>query len=292
MCRFRGIWALPNVPVIQMRNNVINVVRKVNVMYKVAKMTFKPLIEESNKDIAEKIEGFLYLLYMNGEIIKEWIVETHNKYFIATIITTDDDSLESKYYNGYIRKELANFDIDYEIICDEPMSTDCCHCDEHSHYIIAVNPDESSSPIICGDCGKEIPLFRVPYLYKEEEHWSILSFQSMYKAVDRLWMDGLSDRFTKRQIVDYKSQLNKVGIDICSELETKVNKPVYYLLGNPIGGWFEFEKNNKTLASCPKCGGEIVNSNGCYDGDLNLCHDCRLAFITHEMIKKQTISNT
>nr|MBE6545465.1 hypothetical protein [Oscillospiraceae bacterium] len=255
-------------------------------MYKIAKMTFKPLIEESRREIAEKIDGFLYMLYMNGQIIKEWIVEMRNDHYIATTITTDDDSLDSKYYNSHIRKELANFEVSYEIICDEFRSTDCCHCSEHSYYILAVNPNDNSSPIICGDCGKEIPLIRIPYLYQEEEHFSILGFQSMYKAVDRLWMEGLSDRFTKRQIINHKSQLNKVGMDICTELEKKAGNPVYYLLGNPIGGWYEFEKNNKILTSCPKCGGEIKTCGGHCDDDFNLCHECRLAFITHEMINK------
>jgi len=255
-------------------------------MYKIAKMTLKPLVEGSKQDIAEKINSFLYLLYMNGQIIQGWIVEAYDGYYVANIITTDDDSLDCKYYNGYIRKELSDFDVHYEIICDDPMSTDCCHCDEHSYYILAVNPDDCSSPIICGDCGKEIPLIRIPYLYQEEEHSSILGFQSMYNAVDRLWMDSLSDRFTKRQIIDHKSQLNKVGIDICAELEKKILKPVYYLLGNPIGGWYEFKKNNKVLTSCPKCGGEITKCSGYFDDDLNLCHECRLAFITHEMIMK------
>lgn len=255
-------------------------------MYKIARITFKPLITEDSKNIADKIDSLLHMLYLNGQIIEEWIIETRDEHYIANIITTDDDSLDSKYYNDYIRKELVNFEVSYEIICDEPMSTDCCHCDEHSYYILAINPCENSSPIICGDCGMEIPLIRVPYIYQEEEHWSILGFQSMYKAVDKLWMDSLSDRFTKRQIMDHKSQLNKVGIDICAELEKKTGKPVYYLLGNPIGGWYEFEKNNKVLASCPKCGGKIKKCGGYFDDDLNLCHECRLAFITHEMIKK------
>ena len=96
-------------------------------MYKIAKITFKPLIEESKENIAEKIESILHMLYLNGQIIKEWIVETNDEYFIATTITTDDDSLDSKYYNDYIRKEIADFEISFEIICDEPSSTDCCH---------------------------------------------------------------------------------------------------------------------------------------------------------------------
>ena len=196
-------------------------------MYKIAKIYFKPLIE--NRDIAlDKIEDILWMLIKNGQILEECIVEDHNVHYIANVITTDDDSLDTKYFNQYIKNEVKNFEINVQIICDDALATDSCHCNEHSYYVLAVNPDDSSSPIICGDCGKEIPLIRIPYLYKEEEHYSILSFQRLYKSVDNIWMQSLSDRFSKRQIVDYKSQLNQRGIDICNELEKKVQKPTTY----------------------------------------------------------------
>jgi hypothetical protein len=75
-------------------------------------------------------------------------------------------------------------------------------------------------------------------------------------------------------------------LEIRRELESKVSAPVYYLLRNPIGGWFEFEKNNKNLDSCPRCGGEFTKvDNPCID---KVCHECRLAFVTHEEKKQMT----
>ena len=190
-------------------------------MYKIAKIYFKPIIKD--RDIAlDKIDDILWMLIKNGQILDECIVEDHNDHYIANVITTDDDSLDTKYFNQYIKNEIKDFEINVQIICDDALATDSCHCEEHSYYVLAINPDDSSSPIICGDCGKEIPLIRIPYLYKEEEHYSILSFQRLYKSVDNLWMQSLSDRFSKRQIVDYKSQLNQRGIDICNELNTSV----------------------------------------------------------------------
>lgn len=248
-------------------------------MYKIAKITFKPL-KRGAEDILDSIENIISMLHKNGQIVEGWIVEKYDQIYVANVVTTDDDSLNAEYYNQYILKEITNFDIETEIVCDDAMASDSCHCTDHSYYVLAVDPYQSSSPIICGDCGKEIPLIRIPYLYKEEEHYSILNFQKLYQAVDRLWMDSLSDRFTKRQIIDYNSQLNKRGLDVRAELERKVNKPVYYLLCNPIGGWFEFEKNNKKLEFCPKCEGEFVKLNNPYADKV--CHTCRLAFITHE----------
>lgn len=248
-------------------------------MYKIAKITFTPKMGIT-EDIPEKIDGILWMLHQNGQIIDEWIIEKHNSSYIANVVTTDDDSLDKKYFNQYILKEIASFEIETSIVGDDPVATDSCHCKTHSYYILAIDPYECASPIFCGDCGKEIPLIRMPYLYNEEEHYSILNFQKLYQAVDRLWMESLSDRFTKRQIVDYNSQLNKRGFDIRSELENKLQKPVYYLLCNPIGGWFEFTKNNKNLDVCPKCGGAFDYLNHpCAD---KVCHTCRLAFVTHE----------
>ena len=248
-------------------------------MYKIARIKFTPKANLT-EDIPEKVEDVLGMLHQNGQIIEIWIVEKHNSSYIATVITTDDDSLDKKYFNQYILKGIEYFDIETSIVGDDPMSSDSCHCEDHSYYLLAINPHDLSSPVICGDCGKEIPLTRIPYLYNEEEHYSILNFQKTYQSVDLLWMQSLSDRFTKRQIIDHNSQLNKRGLEIRSELENKLRKPVYYLLGNPIGGWFEFAKNNEKLEACPKCGGTFEYKNNPYADKV--CHVCRLAFVTHE----------
>ena len=246
-------------------------------MYKIAKIIFNPLIDDKVKEV-EKIDSILSMLIKNGQILEECLVEKYDDYYVANVTIVDDDALDEKYYNQYIKDEIKNFEIDIKIICDDALATDSCHCKDHSYYILAINPYDSSSPIICGDCGKEIPLIRVPYIFNEEEHHSILNFQKIYKSVDNLWMNSLSDRFSKRQITDYKSQLNQRGIEICNELEKKIQKPVYYLLCNPIGGWFEFEKNNKELKVCPKCGGELNKLKNSYVEKI--CEKCRLAFIT------------
>ena len=248
-------------------------------MYKVAKIKVTSKItDKRNKAI--HLDYLLSMLYKNGQILNNWIIEEYVDYLEVRVTTTDDDSLNSKFFNKYILKELENFTLDITILSNDASATDCCHCDEHSYYILAINPNDASSPIICGDCGKEIPLIRIPYLYNEEEHYSILNFQQIYTSVDHLWMNSLSDRFTKRQIINHDSQLNKQGLDIVNELEKKVNKPVYLLIANPIGGYFEFEKNNKNLDCCPKCGGDFKRINNDYADKV--CEKCRLAFITYE----------
>lgn len=248
-------------------------------IYKIAKIVFKSKRTDLQNAI-EEIDEILSMLYKNGQIIGSYSVEKCDLNYIANVITTDDDSLDGKYFNSYILKAIENFDIETQIIGDDLLSSDCCHCETHSYFVFAIHPYHSSSPVICGDCGKEIPLIKIPYLYSEEEHYSILNFQQTYNAVDVLWMDSLSDRFSKNQIVNYNSELNKRGLEIRAELEKQLQKPVYYLLANPIGGWYEFEKNCKSLEVCPKCGEKLTVFNNPYAHKV--CCGCRLAFVTHE----------
>ncbi|QVK18987.1 DUF2310 family Zn-ribbon-containing protein [Mycoplasmatota bacterium] len=156
--------------------------------------------------------------------------------------TTDNDSLESKYYNKYINKILEKVEFTYELISDDAFATDSCHCEEHSFYVLGTYYTEDTSPILCGDCGKEIALTKVPYVFKEDEHFTILSYQRMYNSVENVWMSSLSDRFTKRQLTYHDSQLSKRGVEICRELENKIGKPVYFLL--PV------YKNHRVFQQC------------------------------------------
>lgn len=231
-------------------------------MYKIAKITFKPRITDKDS-IFYSLDNVLSLLFKNGQIL-DYIVEDHDTYFVANVTTTDDDSLDEKYFNEYIKTELQNFSIDVQICCNDALATDSCHCHEHSHYIIAALPEFSSSPIRCGDCGKEVPLTRIPYLFNEQEHYKILNYQRAYKNVDDLFMYGLSDRFTKRQLMNPNSELNKVGLEIREELEKKVNKPVYLFLDHFYGA-------TDSIDCCPKCGKSLIKINS---GFIDLICDC------------------
>ena len=88
-------------------------------MYKIAKIDFKPIIND--RDIAlDKIDDILWMLIKNGQILDECIVEKHNDHYIANVITTDDDSLDTKYFNQYkednFNSYINHLRIDYAIL--------------------------------------------------------------------------------------------------------------------------------------------------------------------------------
>ena len=123
---------------------------------------------------------------------------------------------------------------------DEP----CC-CKEPSWYVLYTDSTLYESPVVCGDCGKSIPLYKLPHI-NENEHYDVLGWQNAYKKVDALWMYGFSDRFTFRYMHDPNSNLSIAGIDICKAFEEKLVKPFYYYL-------FNMYRTNKT---CPVCGAD------------------------------------
>ncbi len=247
-------------------------------MYKIAriKIFIKNQIVDNPIDL---VEDFLSMLYKNGQILINYIVEEHYGFYIASVTTSDDDSLDEKYFNKYIKEMLAKVEFSYEIISDDAFLSDSCHCKEHSSYVLGTYYGDDSSPVLCGDCGKEIPLMKIPYLFGEEEHFSILSYQRMYNSVIDVWMNSLSDRFTKRQLTHFDSQLTKRGLEICSELENESGKSVYFLF--PIGE-FDIKKKAENVVTCPKCG-EILTtlkSTECVD---RVCDKCRFGFIDQHM---------
>ena len=137
--------------------------------------------------------------------------------------------------------------------------------------------DMISSPVYCLDCGNEIPLFRLPHLFDDKEHYSILTWQETYNAVEELWVNSLSDRFTRRQLCDPNSELNKQGVEICKELEKKLQAPVYLFCRCASNTYFGSKRKRPPLSVCPKCGGELkpfVNQ----DLAEKACETCRLAF--------------
>jgi predicted nucleic acid-binding Zn ribbon protein len=247
-------------------------------MYKIARI--KILIKNQPVDNPiDLVEDFLAMLYKNGQILINYIVEKHYGFYIATVTTSDDDSLDEKYFNKYIEDILEKVEFSYEIISDDAFSADSCHCKDHSFYVLGTYYGDDSSPVLCGDCGKEIPLMKIPYLFGEKEHFSMLSYQRMYNSVVDVWMNSLSDRFSKRQLTHYDSQLTKKGIEICNELESKTGKPVYFLL--PVGE-FDINKKAEKVEVCPKCGEHLstLKSAECVD---KVCDNCRLGFIDHHM---------
>ena len=107
---------------------------------------------------------------------------------------------------------------------------------------------------------------------------SILDWQSACKAMHKLWLHGLWDRFTYGEISLHHSKMNRQGQKICKELEKAMGVPfflyVYY--------HYEYHENGENYIVprgmpsmappvCPKCEGEWMD-----DLEFCICEKCRL----------------
>ena len=216
-------------------------------MMNVHKISFIEKAEaEINDEILERIWDYLSSLYKNGQILKNYELIHNAEELFAYVTLPDDDALKEDHNNLYVSKYrdqvLGHFLIESEAIGRNVNQDASCECPDPSWYMLYTDYSLLESPVVCGDCGKAYPLYKLPHI-RHHEHFDVLSWQKAYTSIDRLFLECLSDRFTLRQMRDPDSQLAQIGREICKDFEEITGKPFYYYL-------FEYRKTRKT---CPVC---------------------------------------
>jgi len=248
------------------------------------KITFTPKTYiDYNDDTIEPIWNYLGCLYKNGQILKNYELVENKDGLWALITLPDGEALKPENNNIYVNKYLAavkeHFNVSSEFLGRNMNHDESCSCQEPSWYMLYTDWMLSESPIVCGDCGKAVPLYKLPHILQSDEHYGVLGWQAAYKSTDILWTYCLSDRFTFRQMHDPKSQLSMDGISICKAFEEKIGKPFFYYLFN----------NERTKKMCPICDSDwkIYGEKTFVDYK---CETCRL--VADKTSKRGVIVNT
>ena len=219
------------------------------------KILFTPKAPDYEKTTDDLFWGYLGCLYKNGQILRDYLLAENSGNYTAVVTIPDDDALDERHNNIYVSQELDEiknrFEISMEVIGKNLGAGKSCGCAEKPQwYMLYTDWQEEESPVVCGRCGRSVPLYRLPYIRAEgtsgrfeDEHISTLVWAGDYKAVDRLWVTCLSDRFTFRQMHSLDSALSKAGRHICKEFEALTGVAFYYYLFH----------NKKTPAKCPSC---------------------------------------
>ncbi|MCL2672036.1 MAG: Zn-ribbon-containing protein [Clostridiales bacterium] len=210
----------------------------------------------STDDALDLLWDYLRSLYNNGQILKNYELVKVDIGFVAFITLPEDDALDEKYNSIYVSQYLAQmkavFRMTLKIIGENLNAEKSCACEKSSWYMLYTDFTQTDSPVVCGDCGESVPLYRLPHLFNEDEHHGILGWKETYSEIDSLWMYCLSDRFTYRQLHNPDSALSKIGRDICRELEKATDTPTYYYLYH----YDSLSGTRKTPAECPICGAD------------------------------------
>ena len=222
--------------------------------------------ENLEKDIKEELVWFLSALYKNGQIYYDYQLIKEEKGYVAYVTTAEEDALDSKYMNSYLLNDLENISFSIENMGENIDIDECCNCADVTTFFLKSSYIDNGSPIKCGKCSKGIPLYKIPYILGESEHISILSWQRNYKSIDRLWMQSLADRFTKRQLESPRSMLFITAMEIRNELARVLQRPVYYYI------YF----HGRVPIRCPICSQIWQEINNCDCADL-LCNQCHIS---------------
>lgn len=224
----------------------------------VVEIVFKNKQSTNTDHVIEVIQLLLGALRMNGQILgREFALAIDRENYRSYLLVPEEDSLDSGKANEYVLKwlnklEELNVDFSWKLVGHEPDSNSVCACANSSHYILYTTYLTLETPIRCGDCFGNIPLYRLPAT-SGGEYADIISWESDYKACDTLQMNcNTGERFGVLQLSGHKSTLSKQGMDICNRITLSTGKPVYYYLLKPTGKGMKAELSRK----CPSCGGE------------------------------------
>lgn len=218
----------------------------------------------------------------NGQIqdssINHIFINGENK-VICTAITIAKDALNKKFNSEAISsnikkiEQLFNTKLEYQLIGEALVNKEeQCKCKKSEFYILYTNFLAIGSPIMCGSCFNDVPLYKLPK-YDEYGYTPILSWESNYKSCDTLQIGcSVGEVWAMKQMWRADSQLSKQGIDICKKLTELTNTPTFYYLFN-----YRSIRHSKDIKrKCPCCGGEWLLQEKLHNIFDFKCDNCNL----------------
>lgn len=220
-----------------------------------AKIIIKPQRKFSRKKLDFLVEDYIVFLERNGQVVGD---ETNSAWQdgIYTIYAKvpRPDSLERKYNSEWVQKSLRTLEdcidspVEWSILDDKipqrfPSLASSTFLYLHSG--IWVNSDV---PVHRGNDGKDIPLYLLP-VYQEIRQ-EICGWSSHSLWYEYLWFHSEALEIASyRQLSDPESQHSKSGRELCQQIESATNIPVYYYLKRDWG-----RKKGEENRPCPICG--------------------------------------
>ncbi len=224
---------------------------------------------------AEYCESLIYesfnILRKTGQVYENFQVVREAGQYAVYVIMPGADALNLEFCSDesveYVRRLAAIFALKVESLGACITCEDSCTCEKSSWYMLYTDFGTPESPLICGDCGKPVPIYKLPEIPDAEGQSRILNWQEQFQAMQKLGMFNYDTAYTDAQLYGAATRLNKMGRSLCKTLEKATSIPVFYHL--------EQNKAEKG-AACPICGSEWSRT---ANAELagNLCTHCRIA---------------
>lgn len=222
----------------------------------VQKISIKIKSKSDRNEIIDEFNSLLSSYRSNGQtqgkIESQYI---KNDKIVCLPFTLEKKSLEKSNNNFYVNKQIKKI----EDLCFSKLKfktvgksyhgyKGACKCKKSDFYILITNYITIESPLICGNCNKSVPLYRLP-IYYDYGYLPILSWETNYVSCDSLQMNcEVGERWALNQMEKIDSQLSKIGLEICRKIEELTAIPTFYFLYN-----YEKVKDGQLVKTCPSC---------------------------------------
>jgi predicted nucleic acid-binding Zn ribbon protein len=223
--------------------------------------------------ITKTFLAYTVALELNGQILRR-----HKSYTLVgdeyqlRVVAPEKTSFDIANENMNVTHTREAFEaaygapIEWKYVGENRNVTGSCSCDHSDYYILKGNMKDTVSPVLCGNCGKSIPLYRLPRNYQREEYYDILEWQRAYNDLNDLFKQGLDERYAYDMLNKANSSLNVEGRRIAKSLNERTGVRVYYHM-------FKYYGKNKN--ECPICGEDWKNEDEEYNVGY-ICHRCKL----------------
>lgn len=236
------------------------------------KISLRPHKKLVNAEYCESLiwESF-NILRKTGQVYENFQVVSEGEAYAVYVIMPGADALGLEFCTEesveIIRKLAVIFSLKVEPVGKSVTCEDSCTCAAPTWYMMYSDLATEVSPLVCGDCGKPVPLYKLPAVLDKEGQSNFLNWQDQMKAIQRLDMYNYAHDFTSAEVTSPSSRINKMGRALCRAMEKAKSVPVFYHL----------ERNTQTPADvCPICGREWSRTaNEEISGKL--CTFCRVA---------------
>lgn len=199
----------------------------------------------------ETLECFLGALRSNNNLCGDWAaLELEGKVQVRSM-TPAPDALKRDTWTIYARgwhdklNAMSHSPLQMCLVPEEKEGEHFCDCPTPSGLILFSTYPPFSMPIRCLDCDCMVPLYRLPFLNDEEEHWTLRQWNRESITLDELYMiSQWGERMAYHQLSNPRSGFIKHSRQVAALLEAKTQTPVYVFLLNvhePYG------------KGCPRC---------------------------------------
>ena len=169
------------------------------------KISLRPHKAVKNAKYCESLiwESF-NVLRKTGQVYENFHVVTEDGAYAVYVIMPGADALELGFCSEesveIIKKLAAIFSLQIQPLGLAVTCEDSCDCENPTWYMLYTDLATEESPLICGDCGMPVPLYKLPAVPDKEGQSNFLNWQDQFKALQKLDIYNYNPGFTANEI--------------------------------------------------------------------------------------------